>query len=179
MRNIFVVERVNNLQIWAARSTRRKIVRNFFEIITGTDRNITRISMCVIAVARLRNEAPDRLTFLLDQVRKSRQNRGSPSTSWTTCATSHTHSTRTRSRPPSGCASLRLDQPGVQRDQPGLALGRVIRPGGRLDRPHLPRTAGLNAEARARARGRYRPQEQARRSTGARPRPGSETRAPG
>ncbi len=52
-----------------------QIVRNFFEIITGTDRNITRISMCVIAVAKLRNEAPERLTVLLDQVRKSRQNR--------------------------------------------------------------------------------------------------------
>ncbi len=52
-----------------------QIVRNFFEIITGTDRNITRISMCVISVAKLRNEAPERLTFLLDQVRKSRQNR--------------------------------------------------------------------------------------------------------
>src|SRR5665647_1009825 len=52
-----------------------QIVRNFFEIITGTDRSITRISMCVIAVGKLRNEAPDRLTFLLDQVRKSRQNR--------------------------------------------------------------------------------------------------------
>lgn len=52
-----------------------QMVRNFFEIITGTDRNITRISMCVIAVAKLRNEAPERLTFLLDQVRKSRQNR--------------------------------------------------------------------------------------------------------
>ncbi|NLX49311.1 MAG: hypothetical protein GXY82_05460 [Methanospirillum sp.] len=52
-----------------------QIVRNFFEIITGTDRNISRISMCVIAVAKLRNEAPERLTFLLDQVRKSRQNR--------------------------------------------------------------------------------------------------------
>ena len=52
-----------------------QIVRNFFDIITGTDRNITRISMCVIAVAKLRNEAPERLTFLLDQVRKSRQNR--------------------------------------------------------------------------------------------------------
>lgn len=52
-----------------------QIVRNFFEIVTGTDRNITRISMCVIAVAKLRNEAPDKLTLLLDQVRKSRQNR--------------------------------------------------------------------------------------------------------
>ncbi len=52
-----------------------QVVKNFFETITGSDRNITRIYMCVISVAKLRNEPPEKLTMLLDQLKKSRQQR--------------------------------------------------------------------------------------------------------
>ncbi len=50
-----------------------QVIRNFFDTITGTDRNLTRIYMCVIALAKLRLEAPEKMTFLLDQLRKSKQ----------------------------------------------------------------------------------------------------------
>lgn len=52
-----------------------QIIRNFFDTITGTDRNLTRIYMCVISVAKLRMEQPEKITFLIDQVRKSKQQR--------------------------------------------------------------------------------------------------------
>lgn len=50
-----------------------QVVKNFFDTITGSDRNITRIYMCVISVAKLRNEPPEKLTLLIDQLKKSRQ----------------------------------------------------------------------------------------------------------
>lgn len=50
-----------------------QIIRNFFETITGTDRNLTRISMCVISLAKLRMESPEKITSLLDQIKKSKQ----------------------------------------------------------------------------------------------------------
>jgi hypothetical protein len=52
-----------------------QILRNFFDTITGTDRNLTRIYMCVISLAKLRMESPEKLTFLVDQIRKSKQQR--------------------------------------------------------------------------------------------------------
>ncbi|HON81926.1 MAG TPA: hypothetical protein PLN56_06740 [Methanoregulaceae archaeon] len=52
-----------------------QIIRNFFETITGTDRNLTRISMCVISLAKLRMERPEKISSLLDQIRKSKQQR--------------------------------------------------------------------------------------------------------
>ena len=52
-----------------------QIIRNFFDTITGTDRNLTRIYMCVISVAKLRMEKPEKITFLVDQIRKSKQQR--------------------------------------------------------------------------------------------------------
>lgn len=52
-----------------------QIIRNFFETITGTDRNLTRISMCVISLAKLRMESPEKITSLLDQIKKSKQQR--------------------------------------------------------------------------------------------------------
>lgn len=52
-----------------------QIIRNFFETITGTDRNLTRISMCVISLAKLRMERPEKVSSLLDQIRKSKQQR--------------------------------------------------------------------------------------------------------
>ena len=50
-----------------------QVIRNFFETITGPDRNLTRIYMCVISLAKLRMEPPERLKELLDQLRKSRE----------------------------------------------------------------------------------------------------------
>ncbi|RXE55104.1 hypothetical protein ABH15_12800 [Methanoculleus taiwanensis] len=52
-----------------------QVIRNFFETITGQDRNLTRIYMCVISLAKLRMEPPEQMTFLLDQMRKSKQKR--------------------------------------------------------------------------------------------------------
>jgi len=52
-----------------------QVLRNFFDTITGTDRNLTRIYMCVISLAKLRMEPPEKMTFLVDQLRKSRQKR--------------------------------------------------------------------------------------------------------
>ncbi len=52
-----------------------QILKNFFDTITGPDRNLTRIYMCVISLAKLRQESPETLTFLADQMRKSKQKR--------------------------------------------------------------------------------------------------------
>ncbi|MDH7593827.1 MAG: hypothetical protein QHG99_05675 [Methanomicrobiales archaeon] len=49
-----------------------QILRNFFDTITGTDRNLTRIYMCVMSLAKLRNEPPERVGFLIEQLRRSR-----------------------------------------------------------------------------------------------------------
>jgi hypothetical protein len=50
-----------------------QVIRNFFDTITGTDRNLTRIYMCVMSLAKLRMESPEKMTFLIDQIRKSKQ----------------------------------------------------------------------------------------------------------
>ena len=52
-----------------------QVIRNFFDTITGTDRNLTRIFMCVMSLTRLRQDPPDRVTFLVDQLKKSKQAR--------------------------------------------------------------------------------------------------------
>jgi hypothetical protein len=52
-----------------------QVLKNFFDTITGTDRNLTRIYMCVISLAKLRMESPEKVTFLIDQIRKSKQQR--------------------------------------------------------------------------------------------------------
>ncbi|HUU76616.1 MAG TPA: hypothetical protein VMW63_11110 [Methanoregulaceae archaeon] len=52
-----------------------QVIRNFFDTITGTDRNLTRIYMCVMSLAKLRMEKPEKITFLVDQIRKSKQQR--------------------------------------------------------------------------------------------------------
>lgn len=49
-----------------------QVLRNFFDTITGTDRNLTRIYMCVISLARLRGEDPDTIGRLVEQVRLSK-----------------------------------------------------------------------------------------------------------
>jgi hypothetical protein len=52
-----------------------QVIRNFFETITGTDRNLTRIYMCVISLAKLRMENPEKVSFLVDQMKRSKQQR--------------------------------------------------------------------------------------------------------
>lgn len=52
-----------------------QILRNFFDTITGTDRNLTRIYMCVISLAKIRMEPPEKMSLLVDQLRKSKQQR--------------------------------------------------------------------------------------------------------
>ena len=49
-----------------------QVIRNFFECITGTDRNLTRIYMCVMSLAKLRMESPEKMSALVDQLRKSK-----------------------------------------------------------------------------------------------------------
>ena len=52
-----------------------QILRSFFDTITGTDRNLTRIYMCVLTLAKLRMESPERMSFLIEQLKKSREKR--------------------------------------------------------------------------------------------------------
>lgn len=49
-----------------------QVLRNFFDTITGTDRNLTRIYMCVISLARLRGEDPDTIGRLVEQLKQSK-----------------------------------------------------------------------------------------------------------
>ena len=49
-----------------------QVIRNFFDCITGTDRNLTRIYMCVMSLAKLRMESPEKMAALVDQLRKSK-----------------------------------------------------------------------------------------------------------
>lgn len=52
-----------------------QVIRSFFDTVTGTDRNLTRIYLCVISLAKLRSESPEKLRFLADQMRLSREKR--------------------------------------------------------------------------------------------------------
>lgn len=52
-----------------------QVLRAFFDTITGTDRNLTRIYMCVISLAKLRNESPEKLSFLAQQMALSKKNK--------------------------------------------------------------------------------------------------------
>ena len=49
-----------------------QVIRNFFDCITGTDRNLTRIYMFVMSLAKLRMESPEKITTLVDQLKKSK-----------------------------------------------------------------------------------------------------------
>jgi hypothetical protein len=49
-----------------------QVIRNFFDCITGTDRNLTRIYMCVMSLAKLRMESPEKITTLVDQLKRSK-----------------------------------------------------------------------------------------------------------
>jgi hypothetical protein len=52
-----------------------QVIRNFFDTITGPDRNLTRIYMCVVSLAKLRLEPPEKMAALMEQLRKSREKR--------------------------------------------------------------------------------------------------------
>jgi hypothetical protein len=52
-----------------------QVIKNFFDCITGTDRNLTRIYMCVISLAKLRMEDPEKLSHIVEQMRKSKHKR--------------------------------------------------------------------------------------------------------
>jgi hypothetical protein len=52
-----------------------QVIKNFFDTITGTDRNLTRIHLCVFSLAKLRMENPEKISFLMEQIRKSKQQR--------------------------------------------------------------------------------------------------------
>jgi hypothetical protein len=49
-----------------------QVIKNFFDTITGTDRNLTRIYMCVMSLAKLRMEKPETMAALVDQLKKSK-----------------------------------------------------------------------------------------------------------
>ena len=51
------------------------VLRNFFDTITGSDRNLSRMFMCVVSLAKLRAERPEKMSFLMDQLRKSQQHK--------------------------------------------------------------------------------------------------------
>ena len=52
-----------------------QILKAFFDTITGNDRNLTRIYMCVITLAKLRKESPEKIKFLSDQLKASKAKR--------------------------------------------------------------------------------------------------------
>ena len=49
-----------------------QILRNFFDTITGTDRNLTRIYMCVVSLAKLRGEDIETFGHLVEQMKQSK-----------------------------------------------------------------------------------------------------------
>ncbi len=49
-----------------------QVLKNFFDTITGTDRNLTRIYMCVVSLARLKGEDPDTIGHLVEQLKQSK-----------------------------------------------------------------------------------------------------------
>jgi hypothetical protein len=49
-----------------------QVLRNFFDTITGTDRNLTRIYMCVMSLTRLRGEDPGTISHLVEQLKQSK-----------------------------------------------------------------------------------------------------------
>lgn len=60
------------MEITSGEIFQAQVIRNFFDTITGTDRNMTRIFMCVMSLAKLRMEPPEKMAALVDQLRKSK-----------------------------------------------------------------------------------------------------------
>jgi hypothetical protein len=58
--------------VTAAEIYQAQVIKSFFDTITGTDRNLTRIYMCVMSLAKLRMENPEKMAHLLDQIKKSK-----------------------------------------------------------------------------------------------------------
>jgi len=50
-----------------------QVIKAFFEAVTGPERSLTRIYFCVVSLAKLRNESPEKLHFLLEQLQKSKE----------------------------------------------------------------------------------------------------------
>ncbi|HJJ48209.1 MAG TPA: hypothetical protein O0X39_04345 [Methanocorpusculum sp.] len=48
-----------------------QVIKAFFETLTGTDRSLMRIKMCVVSLAKLRGESPEKFSFLMEQLQKS------------------------------------------------------------------------------------------------------------
>jgi hypothetical protein len=71
----FIYRDLSTSDIMGGEVFQAQVIRNFFETITGTDRNLTRIYMCVISLAKLRLESPEKVSFLVEQIRKSKQQR--------------------------------------------------------------------------------------------------------
>jgi len=49
-----------------------QVLKSFFDTITGTDRNLTRIYMCVVSLAKLRGEDPDTIGRLVEQLKQTK-----------------------------------------------------------------------------------------------------------
>lgn len=50
-----------------------QVIKAFFDTITGTERSMTRIYLCVVSLAKLRNESPEKLHSLVEQIQKSKE----------------------------------------------------------------------------------------------------------
>ncbi len=59
----------------AAEVFQAQVIKNFFDTITGPDRNLTRIFMCVMSLTRLRQDSPEKVAHLVEQLRRSKQQR--------------------------------------------------------------------------------------------------------
>ena len=49
-----------------------QVLKSFFDTITGTDRNLTRIYMCVVSLAKLKGEDPDTIGRLVEQLKQTK-----------------------------------------------------------------------------------------------------------
>jgi len=76
-----------------------QVLRNFFDTITGTDRNLTRIYMCVMSLAKLRMEPPEKMTSSWISSASPSRSGNSQSISSTICATRPATSNLPWSRP--------------------------------------------------------------------------------
>lgn len=71
----FLYYRENRTVTMGGEVYQAQVIKNFFDTVTGPDRNLTRIYMCVVSLAKLRMEQPEKLSFLVEQLRKSKERR--------------------------------------------------------------------------------------------------------
>jgi len=50
-----------------------QVIKAFYDAVTGPQRSLTRIYLCVVSLAKLRNESPEKLHFLIEQLKKSKE----------------------------------------------------------------------------------------------------------